>query len=302
MRSHRRTWPIAVTWFALTGAGCARPAVTPPAPVVEAPPVIPPLVVEPTRIAIATGVRDARYDVQTIARVARDSAGRSTEQRIESRALVTVSFQRTATGDFRGSGRIDSFTVRGPALAFDAATKTATPVPVGLERMLFDAVLDTQSLRVVARPVLANECDRPETGAMALAREVLLRIPSSALAGDRWTDSTISIVCRTGVPIAVRLRSDYTVDRIDERANTVLLRRALTMRMDGKLVSTWRSLDVTGTGTGTQRVTVDATRGAVLSIDGTSTVTLQMTDRNRSNAPRTQRVVQQVELRVVARP
>ena len=133
------------------------------------------------------------------------------------------------------------------------------------------------------------------------AREVLLRIPSSALAGDRWTDSTISIVCRTGVPIAVRLRSDYTVERVDERANTVLLRRAMTIRMDGKLVSTWRSLDVTGSGTGTQRVTVDAIRGTVVSIDGTSTVTMQMTDRNRSNAPRTQRVVQQVELRVVSR-
>ena len=302
MCTRRRVWPIAVTLLALTGADCARPMVAPPAPVVEPPTVVAPAVVVPTRTAITGAVRDARYDVQTIARVSRDSAGRNTEQRIESRALVTVSFQRTATGDLRGSGRIDSFTVRGPALAFDAVNKTATTTPVGLERMLFDAVLDTQSLRVVARPLLANECDRPETGAMALAREVLLRIPSSVLAGDRWTDSTISIVCRTGVPIAVRLRSDYTVERIDEGAHTVLLRRAMAIRMDGKLVSTWRSLDVTGTGTGTQRVTVDATRGTVLTIDGSSTVTLQVSDRNRSNAPRTQRVVQQVELRVASRP
>lgn len=302
MHRHRHAIRIVVTILPLWSAACSRPVVTPPAPVVAPPPEAPPVVLAPTRTVVASSVRDARYEVRTIARVSRDSAGRSTEQRIESRALVTTSLQRAANGDFRGSGRIDSFTVRGPALAFDTTAKTQTSQPVSLDRMVFDAVLDAQSLRVVARPLLANECDRPETGAMSLAREVLVRVPTSVLAGDKWTDSSITLVCRSGVPIAVRVRSDYVIERIDTRTNVLLLRRSMVTRLDGKLTSTWRTLDVTGTGSGTQQIIVDMTRGTVQRIDGNSTVTMQVTERNRTNAPRTHRVVQHVELRVESRP
>ena len=297
---HLALLPVALAMLVVFGAACSRPVVTPPAPIVEPPRVVPPVVVAPSRTRVASTVRDARYDMRSIARVSRDSAGRTIEQRVESHALVSVSMQRADNGDFRGSGRIDSFTVVGPAAAVDPAVRA--PLPVALERMMFDAVLDAQSLRVVARPLLANECDRPESGAMSLVRDVLLRLPSSVAAGDRWADSSITLVCRSGVPMAVRTLNAYVIERLDERAGRLELRRTQTTRMEGKLVSPWRTLEVAGSGSATQTVSVDVARGVVQRMNGTSTMTLQMTDRSRSNAPRTQRVVQQAELRVESRP
>ena len=287
-----------------SGAACARHIT----PVVVAPVVITP--VPPTMeiasafIPIAANVRDARYQVRSIARVTSDSAGRPIEHRIETSGMVTIALQRSADGAFRGSGRVDSFTVQMPSASSSMSPSTVASDAVHLDSVFFDAILDATNLRVVTRPLLANECDRSETSATALARELLLRIPRSVQVRSQWVDSTIAFVCRSSVPIAVRTVNSYTVERIDNGASNamVLVRRAFTVRMDGKLVSPWRPLEVSGVGTGAQRVIIDAVRGAVQSLDGTSTITLQLNDRSRPNGARTQRVVQQVELKIERRP
>ena len=247
--------------------------------------------IAPVLTLIAAEVRDARYDVRSLARVTSDSAGRPIEQSMTTSGVVSIALQRATDGAFRGSGRVDSFTVQMAATAMH------------LDSVFFDAILDATSLRVVTRPSLANECDRVETSATALARELLLRIPSSVQVGSRWMDSTIAFVCRSSVPIAVRTVNDYVVERIDSREKNAMVhvRRAFTVRMDGKLASPWRPLEVSGVGSGVQQLLVDAVRGAVQSVNGTSTITLQLTDRHLPNSTRTQRVVQQVELKIERR-
>ncbi len=248
--------------------------------------------IAPVLAVIAAEVRDARYDVRSIARVTSDSAGRPIEQRITTSGVVTIALQRSADGAFRGSGRVDSFTVQ---MASEA---------LRLDSVVFDAILDVTSLRVVTRPSLVNECDRAETSATALAREILLRVPSAVQVGARWVDSTIAFVCRSSVPIAVRTVNDYVVERIDSREKNTMVhvRRAFIVRMDGKLASPWRPLEVSGVGSGAQQIVIDAVRGAVQSLNGASTITLQLIDRSRASSARAQRVVQQVELKIERRP
>lgn len=253
---------------------------------------------------IAADVRDARYDVRSITRVTSDSAGRPIEQRITTSGVVTIALRRSADGAFRGSGRVDSFTVQMASAFAATSTINAAPDALRLDSVFFDAILDATSLRVVTRPSLANECDRAETSATALARELLLRIPNTVQVGSRWIDSTIAFVCRSSVPIAVRTVNDYVVERIDGREKNAMVhvRRALTVRMDGKLASPWRPLEISGVGSGSQLIVIDAVRGAVQSLTGTSTITLQFTDRSRPNGARSQRAAQQVELKIDRRP
>lgn len=297
MRCDHRAVSFAVNAFACVALACGAASCTRQI----APRVVPPVVlapvplsmeIAPTLTLIAAAVRDARYDVRSLARVTSDSAGRPIEQRTETSGVVTIALQRSADGAFRGNGRVDSFTVQ---MASEA---------LRLDSVFFDAVLDATGLRVVTRPLLTNECDRSETSATALAREVLLRIPSTVQVGSRWVDSTIAFVCRSSVPLTVRTVNDYVVERIDGREQNAMVhvRRAFTVRVDGKLASPWRPLDVSGVGSGSQRVVIDAARGAVQSLDGNSTITLQLSDRTRPNGARAQRVVQQVELTIQRRP
>ncbi len=266
-----------------------------PTPRPETPP---PVVIAAPRVAIAAAVATRQYDVRVSARVQRDSAGRKDEQRVESRGLVSMSLQRTADGALRSSGRVDSFAVRVEVAGVSApgASSAAAPAPLG--PVSFDAVLDGLRLLVATRPPLANECDRPEAGATALVRDLVVRIPATLSEGDRWRDSTVSIVCRVGIPITVRTQSEYEARRIEQGASgaTVTVRRQTSTRMEGKLASAWRALELTGSGTGSDEVRVDATSGALLQLEGEGTLTLQLTDRSRGT-PRMQRVVQQLTVR-----
>ncbi|AMW03668.1 hypothetical protein [Gemmatimonas phototrophica] len=236
----------------------------------------------------------ATWRVQSLARLKVSGEGVSgsaaDEQRVESRALVSWRFDRTTAGALKGAGQVDSFTVR---TSFDNSKGTMLPTMPAL--LLLDAVMDSALVRVTTRPPLANECDRPEAGAAALARELLVRIPNGILAGERWKDSTVTLVCRNGVPMTVYSTVISTLEKLDDRQ--LVLRRELVTRLEGKGGSAFRSLELAGTATGSQRVEIAAAGGTVERLEGTSTLTMQATERTPGNAARTQQIVQKVEVR-----
>ncbi len=291
------------------GIACGRAAVPPPIIAPTPPPVVPPAVVPvPARLVVASSVTERRYDVRSSARIERDSAGRKDEQRVESRGLVVWSLQRSDDGALHGIGRVDSFTVRiegaglvAPPPIPSSGTTSASRVPPSVA---FDAVLDATTLRVVTRPPLANECDRPESGATALVRDLMLRIPTSLVTGDRWRDSSASVICRVGIPIIVRSQHDYLLERVDGvgSVSTLVVKRTTTTRLEGKLGSAWRALELAGSGTATADVRVDVTTGALVQIDGSGVLTLQLTDRSRPATPRTQRITQRLTTHASVRP
>ena len=160
---------------------------------------------------------------------------------------------------------------------------------------LIDAFIDSTSLRVVARPPLANECDRSEVSAMQLARELLVRVPDGVGEGAQWRDSTVTLVCRSGVPLTVYTITHSTLATVSRE--TLVVRREMTTRLEGKGGSAFRAFDLVGTGSGSQRLEIAARTGILETLQGSSTLTMQLTERIPPGTPRSQQVLQRVELR-----
>lgn len=222
-------------------------------------------------------------------------AGVSDEQRIDTRTLVSMSFERTATGALRGSGQVDSFTVRSSIAESAKSLAVSASASSRSSLLLIDALIDSTSLRVVARPPLANECDRPEVSAMQLARELLVRIPDGIGEGDQWRDSTVTLVCRSGVPLTVYTITHSTLATVSRE--TLVVRREMTIKLEGKGGTVFRSFELVGTGSGSQRLEIAARTGILETLQGSSTLAMQLMERIPPGTPRSQQVLQRVELR-----
>lgn len=267
---------------------CAPAAVSIPTPApAEVPAAAPPPPVPlPVSFTLPALVTDVRYRLENTTVLERDSAGQRDSQQLVSRAAATVRVHRSPTGAFEGTGRLTGYSV----------TSALVSAPIVVDSLRFDVVLDSLALRVVMQPPLANECDRPETGALALVRDVLWRVPTTVSVGDRWRDSTVQLVCRSSLPLVVRTTSEYVVtDTVRQSAGVLLvITRTSQMRVEGKTTSPWRLIDVNGTGQGTHEARVAVISGAVREVRGTSTLTLQVTDRTTPSSVRSQVVTQRV--------
>jgi hypothetical protein len=161
--------------------------------------------------------------------------------------------------------------------------------------LLLDAVVDSGVARVTTRPPLVNECDRPEAAAAALARELLVRIPDGVRRGQQWKDSTVSLVCRSGVPLVIQTVTVSTLGRID--GERLVVAREIRSTLRGTGGSAFRALELSGTGQGSQRVEISPSRGTVERLEGTSTLSLQATERLPGSPARVQVVTQRVDIR-----
>lgn len=277
-------------------AGSPAPVPT-PSPAVAAPALPSPIV--STRVLLLRTQPLTTWTISAVTRLnvsgAAMPAGVSDEQRVDTRALVSMSFERTATGALRGSGQVDSFTVRSSIADNPTPAPLTAAAPSRVSLLLIDAFIDSTSLRVVARPPLANECDRPEVSAMQLARELLVRVPDGVGEGDQWRDSTVTLVCRSGVPLTVYTITHSTLATVSRE--TLVVRREMTTRLEGKGGSAFRAFELVGAGSGTQRLEIAARTGILETLQGSSTLTMQLTERIPPGTPRSQQVLQRVELR-----
>ena len=271
------------------GGGGVRVS-TAAAPAPDTTPAPPSAVPAVMRVTLPARLVGTTWRVQSSARVA--IAGGGGEQRIDSYALVSWSAERQPHGALRASGQVDSFTVRS-----GLDSRRAAPVPTMPALILLDATLDSGAVRVSTRPPLANECDRPEASAAALARDLLVRVPNGVAVGDRWRDSVVTLTCRSGVPMVVHTT---VLSQLEELTDELLVvRRDLAARYQGKGGTAFRALELTGTLVGVQRARVHALRGTLERLEGTMTLTLQATERTPGNAPRSQQIVQRTEFSAV---
>ena len=255
-------------------------------------------------------VPSAKYLSEVSATLERDSAGRVLTEHVDTRGLITLQGRRDTLGAFRGSGVVDSFTVRGLENALapnQSEAKARVPVPVLIDAPLtvsFDAAFDTRNLRVATKPALANECDRPETGATNLVRDLLVRLPSHLTVGQMWQDSTVSFVCRLGVPITSRAKSSYTVERADRVQNGIelIVRRITDTQLSGELKNTWRTMTVSATGHTTHNIRVDGTTGVVRAVENDGLLTIKLNDTSRRDGSGTQDIRQITKGRITLRP
>ena len=280
-------------------AGCGGPALSPavPSPVPSSAP-SPTPVATPARMVLTTRIPLTTWRVQSVARVKVTGGGvtgaAAEEQRVESGGLVSWAAERQPWGALRATGQVDSFTVR---TSFDA--QRGTMLPTAPVRVLLEATLDSVFTRVAVRPPLANECDRPEAGALSLARDLLVRVPNGIASGERWKDSSVTLICRSGVPLTVYTTVNSTFETMD--ANRLVVRREITSRLEGKGGSAFRALELAGTAQGSQRVEIAPQRGTVERLEGSSTLTLTAIERLPGSPARSQQIVQRTELTAVRR-
>ena len=284
----------------LTACAPARPApdtrpepVAVPIPVTPAPP-------RPTRVSIAVRHDTVRYEIVNTAQLERDSAGQSNREEVTTRARIAFAMERIGTArvgtalDLRSTGRVDGFVITSSdriTASRSSALPGVTEVPsrpVAPLTVPFDATLDGLTARVVPRPALANECDQPEMSALSLVRELLVRLPPELEVGQVWSDTTRTFLCRGGVPITVQHVATATVRELASGPSgpftRVIIDRAITTRMEGELTTSWRSVGLTGRGSGTQRLVVDALQGTLVELTSESTTELQVHDSVRRHA------------------
>lgn len=291
-------------------SGCA-PAVAPlPAPIPRPAPMERPVeVAVPTRVMLALRHDSARYTVHSRSELTQDSAGSPITEQVESTAFVVFTLERTgdptaqAPLGIRGTGRVESFVLTPTTRLASARTSALTGVaeapdyPTLPLLVRFEAMVDGTLTRVAPTPALANECDRPETGATAMARELLVRLPGALAAGSAWADTSRVFVCRGGVPITVQTIATNRVVAIEASADGPASRlrvvRDLVIRAEGEQASAWRTVSLTGRGQGRQELTVSAPSGVLQELRSDSETEFDVRDSARPADGR-QRVRQRV--------
>lgn len=312
----------AVMLAALTAVGMSacgpslQPAPTPaPVPAATRPEPVVPAVVE--RVVstwrLPATLPSTRYLTEISAQLERDSAGRVVAQRAETRALVTLQGRRDSLGAFRGSGYVDSFSVRGleQVLTANRGDAISTPVPIlpqgampagtpTTPRVQFDVTLDPRMLHVAVRPVLANECDRVESAAANMVRDIVVRLPRTIEVGATWSDSTVAFLCRLGVPITSRSKSNYVVERADkvQDRTELVVRRTSTTELAGELRTSWRVLTLAAIGGSTELIRVDALSGIVREAQSDGQLTIKLNDTSRLDGTGAQELRQTTKGRV----
>ncbi len=272
-------------------SGCAptpAPVVVPEVVPAPAPAPEPPPPAVPVTYHIPARVSDTHYRLGSRTVLERDSAGQRATQELTSRAEAVVRLQRDVSGGFEGDGQLTGYRL----------LSGLSTIPIAIDSLRFDAVLNGQALRLATRPPLINECDRPESGALTLLRDVLVRVPSTVTIGDQWRDSTVQLVCRASVPMVVRTTSEYLVTDTtrDDAGVHVQVRRTSVSQVSGKSTTSWRIVEVSGSGRADLTARISVMTGAVEQVTGESMLTVTVTDRTTPTLTRAQTVSQRVTL------
>lgn len=215
------------------------------------------------------------------------------EQRIVTDARIAWSADRRPDGGLRGRGTVERFAVRMPGDSLPSSQGLVASV-------VLEALLDSVTARVTTRPLLANECDRPESAAAALAREFLVRVPDGVTEASQWRDSSATIVCRSGVPMTVYSVVESRVEAMTD--DRMRIRRRITQKLSGVGGSAFRGFEIRGAGSGTQRLIVSLPSLTLLSLEGESRLELQVGERLPGSPMKQQSVTQRVELRAALVP
>jgi hypothetical protein len=272
----------AVLLFAAALGACA-PSVAPlPAPAtapepVGAAPVRPAPAPAAARVTLATSHPTVRYTVRSETTLRADSAGIPREASTTATAFVALALDRlpvvgSGSAGLRARGEVSQYVVTASERLRDPM-RPATGLPL---TVVFEAQVDGGLARVAPVPALANECDRPETAAAALARELLVRVPTALATGDRWTDTTRTFACRAGLPITVVTTIEALAESVT--ASTATIRRTLRARAEGEVVTPWRTTGVEGQGTTTETVELAVPSGEVVRLEARGESTFRLRD------------------------
>lgn len=223
--------------------------------------------------------RDAQaFTVRSEAEVERAAAGGAgaERERVESAAQVTLVVRPPAAGGTRAvAARVDSLRVRASARVAGAAPAAppAAAVPVR------GSVTARGAVRLELEGGATGGCATPAGAsavtALALAREVLPRVPVSIAVGARWRDTVATTSCAGPVPVAVQSIAAYEVEGRD--GALLRVRRRATSTLRGQGFAGGQSVRVAGSGTADATLLLDPVRGALRGVTGEGRTAMTMT-------------------------
>jgi hypothetical protein len=121
------------------------------------------------------------------------------------------------------------------------------------------------------RPPVERPCAVALAAPVALARELLILPPSALAVGTTWSDTTVTTLCRGGVPVTTTAVQRFTVlgsTRIDGD-EAVAIERSSESTISGTTRLRGRTVAVSGSGRGRATFYASVERGAILGADGT---------------------------------
>lgn len=270
---------LTVVWVATIAAAACSSARIPPSGIPEAPsprPAVAPPPAAPAAWDIERPQDDATFVVETTAMVAAhadtlaltDTVSTHTALRIVPRGFAldvhveTFVARRGAAVTYslpaplRALGRFDD----AGAIAFEGSSFTGAPTGSG------------------------PACPSPGAAAFDAARDLWVRWPPRVAEGERWRDSATVALCRDGVPLTMTLVRDYRLVAVegDSIAPVLVIERATRTTLGGRGAIRGDSTTVSGTGTGSATLRVNAASGWIVSADVSATLQLRAQDVRRT--------------------
>ena len=265
-------------------APATRPAPSPtaaPMPAAPAPlPAAAPVTPGASRWSVAWSPGFSSYLVtsQAAVHVEGDSLG-PRDDSVSTRARLTMRVSPESAPD-GVVVTVDSFLV--------SARRGAPMAPALAFPLVFQAQIDPARLRIAFLPVqsmIGQPCTGPGATLLALARDLSPGLPSPLERGQRWSDTTTTLLCRSGVPLTVTSRHEWTVEgEVDSIGRVfVRLRRETESTIAGTGSGRRTGASIEGTSRASGAYLLDAAAGRLQAATVTSTAELRV--RERPEAP-----------------
>lgn len=179
----------------------------------------------------------------------------------------------------RVRGTVDSFSVAAGGRVRATAQALSAPLP-------FEGVVGGRVQLSGPRPDSVVACGAPNESLLAAAARTLVPLPSVLGAGDSWTDTLRTTVCRGDVSIATETVNRYTVEgpsRMDG-VDGVRILRTSTLAISGSGSPRGRVVAITGTGSASGDLFFDAGGGRLLHsvLESTTNLTVDAAGRRQS--------------------
>jgi hypothetical protein len=129
-----------------------------------------------------------------------------------------------------------------------------------------------------------SSCTALTSAAFESTRDLWIKAPDTVSVGTSWRDSSAMSACRDGIPMLVTLTRSYRVVSVtgDTAAPMINLERSSAVTVSGQGVLRGDSIVVTGEGTGSAVLRIEANSGWVADGSGNSTLQLRAVSRART--------------------
>jgi hypothetical protein len=234
-----------------------------------------------------------RYELVTESEVRQPDDSSAVAAKVRTHAVVILRLDALSGDSLSVEVTLDSVSAERDSLI-------PAPDSIASASSLFEAIVDRQGLPLAGTEGAVQECAEPDAGdLLAVARDLLVRVPRELRVGATWSDTSTVTICRGGVPVTSGVVRSYEVldpRRAEDGTPLVRIARTTSFSLAGSRTTEYgQVIALSGSGESRATLELDVGAGIVRSAtrEGTSTVTVTY---GRTSTPFEQRVVQSVRL------